>query len=68
VTATPQPAADPREGRGGAAIAMAAALGVEVTALLEEPAPRSQTDRGRPPKPAPEPPGQPALKRPREGK
>src|SRR5262249_3832427 len=44
----PQPAADLREGRGGAALASAAALGVEVITFLEEPAPRPLTSRSRP--------------------
>jgi transcriptional regulator with XRE-family HTH domain len=47
------------------AVALAEALSVEVTAFLQEPAPRPQTGRGRPPKPDAETKGQPAPKRPR---
>src|SRR5439155_15537774 len=43
----------------------AEALGVPVTAFLEEPAERPQTGPGRPPKPRAEPADRPAPKRPR---
>src|SRR5205823_5566041 len=44
---------------------LAEALGVQVSALLKEPAPRPQTGPGRPPKRAAEPAEPPAPKRPR---
>ena len=44
-------------------LAIAKALGVECTAFLEEPAPRPETRRGRPPKPAVERAEQPKPKR-----
>jgi transcriptional regulator with XRE-family HTH domain len=47
------------------AVALAEALGVEVTAFLQEPAPRPQTGRGRPPKTAAAPVEAPQPKRPR---
>jgi transcriptional regulator with XRE-family HTH domain len=55
--------ADLEQGRREPSIALAEALGAEVTAFLEEPAKRSQTGRGRPPKRAGEPAERPAPKR-----
>jgi transcriptional regulator with XRE-family HTH domain len=45
-------------------LALAEALGVQVTAFLKEPAPRPHAGPGRPPKPAPESAEQPEPKRP----
>jgi transcriptional regulator with XRE-family HTH domain len=39
-----------REPSWATAVALAGALGVAVTAFLQQPAPRQQTGRGRPPK------------------
>ena len=52
-----------REPSWATAVALAGALGVEVTAFLQQPAPRPQTGRGRPPKRAGEAEEEPAPKR-----
>jgi transcriptional regulator with XRE-family HTH domain len=54
-----------REPSWSTAVALAGALGVEVAAFLQKPAPRPETGRGRPPKPAAEREESPAPKRPR---
>jgi transcriptional regulator with XRE-family HTH domain len=54
-----------REPSWSTAVALAGALGVEVTAFLKEPAPRQQTGRGRPPKRTEKEEEEPAPKRPK---
>jgi hypothetical protein len=54
-----------REPSWATAVTLAGALGVEVAAFLQQPAPRQQTSRGRPPKAAAAPAEQPQAKRPR---
>jgi transcriptional regulator with XRE-family HTH domain len=54
-----------REPSWSTAVALAEALGVDCRAFLQDPAPRPQTERGRPPKLAPEAEDKPPPKRPR---